>query len=286
MRGHEVKTTMLGFLAETAIHCGAGRSSGIIDLPVAREAATDYPFIPGSGLKGALRDRARSQGRPDHDLEALFGVQSQAGKLLVSDARLLLLPVRSLAGAYRWVTCPLVLERYQRDLARCSLPLEAVQTLAVPPGSGSNGVPGALASEGAGTLYLEERELAVTGKCPPAWLEAMKRLVRHQQARERLETQVAVVGNDEFAWFCRYSVPVQARNVLNKETKTSDNLWYEESLPSDTVLYTVIAARDEGSRSALAAMFPDGDPYLQIGGNETVGHGWVAVATRQGGGAS
>jgi CRISPR-associated protein Cmr4 len=91
------------------------------------------------------------------------------------------------------------------------------------------------------------------------------------------------LGEDEFAWFCRYSVPVQTRNVLNKETKTSENLWYEESLPPDTVLYTMIMSRDDASRSAVAAMFPDGNPYLQIGGNETVGQGWVAVSVRQGG---
>src|SRR5690606_5006392 len=108
-----------GFLAETAIHHGAGRSAGIIDLPIAREAATDYPFVAGSSLKGALRDRAASLGRSD--VAEMFGRPDQAGRLLVSDARLLLLPVRSLTGAYRWVTCPLLLERYQRDLARCGL---------------------------------------------------------------------------------------------------------------------------------------------------------------------
>ena len=86
--------TMFGFLAETSIHCGAGRSAGIIDLPVAREAATDYPFIAGSGLKGALRDRAESLGRSD--VAKLFGNPDQAGRLLVSDARLLLLPVLGL----------------------------------------------------------------------------------------------------------------------------------------------------------------------------------------------
>ncbi|TMQ07372.1 MAG: type III-B CRISPR module RAMP protein Cmr4, partial [Deltaproteobacteria bacterium] len=121
---------MIGFLAESSIHCGAGRSAGIIDLPVAREAATDYPFIAGSGVKGALRDRAQRLGRGD--TEALFGKHDHAGKLLISDARLLLLPVRSLAGAYRWVTSPLLLERYRRDCARCGLPV-AVPEITMPP---------------------------------------------------------------------------------------------------------------------------------------------------------
>jgi CRISPR-associated protein Cmr4 len=47
-----MKAIMLGLIAETSVHCGASRSTGIIDLPVARESATGYPFIPGSSFKG------------------------------------------------------------------------------------------------------------------------------------------------------------------------------------------------------------------------------------------
>lgn len=271
-----MKTTMLGFLAESAIHCGAGRSAGIIDLPVAREAATDYPFVAGSGLKGALRDRARSLGRSDAEVGAVFGRQEHAGKLLVSDARLLLLPVRSLTGAYRWATCPLILERYRRDLARCGIATK----LRVPQVGAAEA-----RTRGAGKLYLEERELSIVGDVPADVVEAIGPLVRHPETRERLASQIAIVGNDELAWFCRYGVPLQARNVLEDGTKRSKNLWYEESLPPDTLLYALTTARDDEARLAVAALFPAADPYLQIGGNETVGHGWVAVSSYQDGGA-
>ena len=49
-----MRSAVIGLLAETSIHPGTGRSTGVVDLPVAREAATDYPFIAGSSLKGAL----------------------------------------------------------------------------------------------------------------------------------------------------------------------------------------------------------------------------------------
>lgn len=49
-----MSNVILGLLAETFIHSGIGHTEGAIDLPVAREAATDYPYIPGSSLKGAL----------------------------------------------------------------------------------------------------------------------------------------------------------------------------------------------------------------------------------------
>ena len=108
-----MKTVMLGMLAETPVHVGSGRSLGVVDLPVAREAATDYPVLPGSGLKGALRDLAEQ--KHDDRVENVFGTQERAGDVLVSDGRLLLLPVRSLSGAYRWATCPHLLERFLRD---------------------------------------------------------------------------------------------------------------------------------------------------------------------------
>src|SRR5208282_3302509 len=56
-----MNTQIVGLVAETSIHPGAGQSSGIIDLPVAREAATDYPFVPGSSVKGALLGLARQR---------------------------------------------------------------------------------------------------------------------------------------------------------------------------------------------------------------------------------
>ncbi len=115
---------LLGLLSETPVHVGAGESTGFVDLPVAREAATDYPVIPGSGLKGALRDLAHSRGWDEPKRKAIFGSPDAAGELLISDARVLLLPVRSLHGAFRWVTCPHLLERLERDTRRAGQPVQ------------------------------------------------------------------------------------------------------------------------------------------------------------------
>ncbi|HET9626209.1 MAG TPA: type III-B CRISPR module RAMP protein Cmr4 [Kofleriaceae bacterium] len=266
-------------LAESAIHTGTGRSAGVIDLPIAREAATDYPFIPGSSTKGALRDRAR-RGWPDHNWDPIFGLREQAGQLLVADARLLLLPVRCLTGTYRWVTCPQILERYRRDLQRSGLACDLPR---VAPTAGEADRAATVYARGRDRLYLEERELSIAGECPAAILDAIRPRIRHQETAARLADQLAIVSNDDMAWFCRYAIPVQARNVLDCNTKTSKNLWYEESLPADTVLYTLLLARDTATRDAVARLFPDDDPYLQLGGNETVGHGWFAVQLAQGG---
>ncbi len=253
---------MLGFLAETPVHPGAGSNLGVVDLPVAREGATDYPVVVGSSLKGALRDRARAE----DEAGRWFGERDRAGDVLVSDGRLLLLPVRSLTGNYRWLTCPFLVERYGRDLRRAGLgPVPQVPTVEA----------GKVLTAGQGHLVLEERQFEVAGPAPEQVIESVQRLIFHQETKARLKQQVALVCDDDFAWFVRYAVPVQARNVLN-EDKQSDNLWYEESLPADTVLYCLLLGRTAPSLEGIKKLFSD-ESYLQVGGNETVGQGWLAV---------
>jgi CRISPR-associated protein Cmr4 len=74
-----------------------------------------------------------------------------------------------------------------------------------------------------------------------------------------------------------------------KKAVKSGALWYEETLPPETLLYTGISAskaRDDSGLNAsnvLAAVTGlfKGKAWLQIGGNETVGMGWCAVAEYQ-----
>src|SRR4051794_4247895 len=45
--------------AQTGLHPGSGTALGAVDLPVQRERHTQWPTIPGSALKGILRDVCR-----------------------------------------------------------------------------------------------------------------------------------------------------------------------------------------------------------------------------------
>lgn len=262
-----MNSALLGLLAETPIHPGCGRSMGVVDLPVAREAATDYPLLAGSSLKGALRDKAETTGNPTVD--SRFGKPDQAGDLLVSDARLLLLPVRSLTGSYRWITCPLVVERLRRDLARAGLTPTPPLTIEVAQGSAL--------TAGSGDIFLEERQFSIKGPPPPELIDALRPLLRHDDSKARLDRQVAVLNDDDFAWFVRYGLSIQARNVLEDGTKKSKNLWYEETLPPDTLMASLVIGRQADALKTLGQLFPETDAYLQAGGNETVGQGWFAV---------
>lgn len=274
-----MKSLMLGLLAETPVHPGAGRSLGVVDLPVAREEATGYPVVVGSSLKGSLREKAEEkEGREADSVLRAFGRQEHAGDVLVSDARLLLLPVRSLDRGSRFITCPQLIERYHRDLIRAGVgPVPDVPK--VDPGE-------ALAERGATNgkkhIFLEERMFAVREKPDAELVETILPLVRHDVVHQRLKESLVVVHDDDFAWFARYGLQVQARNHLEDDTKRSNNLWYEETLPPDTLMYALLLGRKDDSLAMLRQLF-ERDCYLQAGGNATVGQGWFAVAVRQGG---
>ena len=120
------------------LHIGDGGSRlGRVDNSIVREPGTRLPKIPGTALHGAIRQYAAyryeklacagsGQGKSEHcknkecpvcyTFGYLKGADGgQSGKVSISDARLLLFPVHSLAGPV-WVTCPSVLrEHYENN---------------------------------------------------------------------------------------------------------------------------------------------------------------------------
>jgi CRISPR-associated protein Cmr4 len=260
-----MKGMILGMLAETSVHPGAGRTVGFVDMPVAREAVTDYPVIVGSSLKGTLRSAAREKlndanGKFDLMVENAFGKHDDAGALVVSDGRLLLLPVRSLTGQYKWATCPYILERYSRDLKRI-IGNGIVSNVKVDKGK--------LLTNGlvkGKKIFLEEREFEVTGNVHNEIIEKIKEIIPHEETKKRVDNQIVILSDDDFNWFAKYGLAINARNVLN-ENKTSDNLWYEETLPTDSVFYAILFWRKNSIKEVEAWL--NGLKYLQVGGNET-----------------
>lgn len=295
----------LGLLAQTSIHAGTGSTTGVIDLPIQREGHSGYPCIFGSSMKGALRVRAEAEYSKGHaSVIYVFGPDTNgagehAGALMVSDARLLLLPIRSLTSQFKWVTCPDVLKRYQRDAERFGT---KVGNLAVTVEGNQAKVPTQSAS---GALFLEEYRFDATADAllMPI-IEEIAKLMQRDDAKAVLEKQLVVVSNDMFAHLSQHATPVNAHIAIESESKTVKGgaLWYEETLPPETLLYVGLAASnvrkpkkvenikpplpdDESATWVLSAvmdMFND-KPWLQVGGNETVGMGWCAVKTLQGG---
>jgi CRISPR-associated protein Cmr4 len=126
------KSLVAYIYAETPIHSGSGTAiSGTVDLPIQRERHTEFPMIQGSSLKGLLRyfgclveiddkckhcDKKPETAEKCEMLKQMFGSPQGVGGISITDARILAFPVRTLKGVFGWVTCPMVLDRYKRDL--------------------------------------------------------------------------------------------------------------------------------------------------------------------------
>lgn len=279
---------LLGLIAETHIHAGTGRATGVIDLPIMREAHTGWPCVFGSAVKGALRCAAEQAPATSNWRSDVFGPDTKhasdhAGALAVSDARLLLLPVRSLTSHYKWVTCPALLKRAIDDARRAG---KQVPSFALP----KPVVDEAITSAYGGALYLEEFHFQARKADLSALITWLAGFVREDGIKEKLAQQLAIVSDDLFAHIAQFATPVTPHIAIDNATKTvkSGALWYEETLPPDTVLYLSLAAsssRRKGAEIAASqimahtlSLFPAEKPYLQLGGNETTGMGWCRVS--------
>jgi CRISPR-associated protein Cmr4 len=263
--------------ALSPLHAGTGHAADIIDLPTARMKATGIPFVPGSSIKGVLRDARRADALgPDPRVEAVFGPSddpgAHAGALVVGEARLLALPVRTFKAAFAWVTSPLLLALAARDLG-AAVPVPAVgeRGARVPPGS---------ACVHLDRLYLEDLDLPVeVSKDVEEWARL---LAPHASpVTDIFTSRLAVVDDDTMAFLWDTATQVDARVRLGADTRTvaPGALWFEESLPPETLLVGLLAA--DRSRRSGVTMAPEevlafavrDEEVLQFGGKATTGRG-------------
>jgi len=279
---HQQLARLLFLHAQTGMHPGSGTALGTVDLPIQRERHTQWPIIPGSTLKGILRDACRERAAENHseeledaaegdanrrvkrsrrrvaneddaDLVAAFGpgkVDQQnghAGALSLTDARILAFPVRSLKGVFAWVTCPAVLGRLARDLRLDANSNGHGAALSVTPLPGKDRAmcnqDGPLVVD-SNKLLLEEFEFEVTGEAAGVATWIAQHAVSDAFTQERIKSHLVVLHDDDFTHFVRHATEVVARVGLDYERKTvkTGALFYEEFLPPETLFYSVVLA--------------------------------------------
>jgi CRISPR-associated protein Cmr4 len=300
------ETRLLILLAETPVHAGSGAELGAVDLPIQRERHTRYPTIHGSGVKGVLRDLCeRQNGEKARITEVLFGSPPpagaggealDAGSLVVGDARLLLLPVRSAGNVFAWVTCPYALRRLERDLASIDGAGDAIRkALESASVEGKGLVPSAFPLSKA---LIEEIELEVEKGKANDIAGQLKTLLPEGAGMDYwkglIDKNLIVVPDDLFADLVLHGTEVVTRVRLTEEkTVASKALWTEEYLPADTVLYSVVGLetkrlgtawdrkRGESTSEADGWVWVhdciDAHRVAQFGGKETVGRGFLRM---------
>jgi CRISPR-associated protein Cmr4 len=266
--------------ALTSLHVGTGQGVGAIDLPIARERATDLPLVPGSSIKGCLKDR-RGAGNED-----LFGKEDSAGLLQISDARLLLLPLRCLGATFVWATSPYVLRRLQRDADSAAVAGHGFPAITdIPDGQARVASPDSLIEIGGQRkLVLEELDFTATvdAKEWSDWIGS-RLFPADRDWQQEFGKRFAIIDDKSFTHLARFGTEVNAHVRISNETGTVEAgaLWYQESLPAETVLVSLFRteARNGGGGGAdakLAAIA--GEQVLQMGGKATTGQGMVRLA--------
>lgn len=307
-------------ITETPLHAGSGSDLGVVDLPIQRERHTGYPKIEASGIKGSIRDvfeKNEPEGerfkklkevfssldlsRYQEAIQLVFGPDSgsdHAGALGFTDARLFLFPVKSMKGVFSWITCPMVLERFKKELG-----LAGVELPGELPGEGS--IPedsNLFIDREKSRIILEEYTFSISPckKCTELanWLadKVMPGDKEWGYLKEKMKKDVVVLSDNDFKDFVNLFTEVVARTRIDNETGTVQTgaLFYEEYLPQESILYALALAspifkekdsekgifkvNGKNEEDMVLEFFKKGLPeIMQIGGNASIGKGIVRI---------
>ncbi len=272
--------------ALSPLHAGTGHAVGAVDLPIARDKATGFPYVPGSSIKGILRDAASRV--PGFETTSVFGPErdnasDHGGALLVGDANLLLLPARSLVGTFAWLTSPWLVRRLLRDAREAG---GNTPSICEPTSVGAALVGSAPVIESSGRVVFEDLDFTATRSNAvdelAAWLG--KRLFPDgspdaEAWQGLLKKKLCVVHDDAMAFFSEHGTDIVTRIAIDPTHKTVKKgaLWTEESLPTETVLVSLVAGQANGKlkdgAQAVERIRPLLDRPLQVGGDATIGRG-------------
>ena len=287
---------VLGLYTETSLHCGAEGGTGYVDLPIQRERHTQYPVIPGSTLKGVLRDELKEALKED-GLAEVFGTDDTAqpnvvavpGSVSFGDGILVAFPVRSSRAPFHWVTCPFVLERAFRSLA------PGTKVPAPPPA-------GQAWAKAEGEILLEELRLAAAPDASffaEALESGISQLLRlfpsspgFVYTKALFREHLLIVSDDDFKELVETATEVVTRIKLNflgttatlkradypqeafpgvRDIDLQGNLFVEEVVPPETLFLATL--RGSGASTEKLAWDLRSRGVVRIGGDETIGRG-------------
>ncbi len=305
------KIKMFFIIAETPIHAGSGSELGIVDLPIQRERYTDFPKIEASGLKGCIREAFENTDKKNY-VPLIFGPEegeAYASAISFTDARILLFPVKSLKGIFAWITCPMVLERFKKDLELAGITnfnfsnfINLQNTL---PQQTNLAIESRIVLE---EFTFEVKEEQITSGIAN-WLadKIFPNNNSYNYWKEKLRKDLVILPDDDFKQFVKTSTEVITRTRIDDTTGTvkPGALWTEEYLPQDTILYSLAMFTGPRKKDSQKMIFKADTPeekveekedtpekaaervaeffekwipkVIQIGGNATIGKGLVRI---------
>jgi CRISPR-associated protein Cmr4 len=308
------------FYTEWPVHAGSGSSIGVVDLPIQREVFTGLPIFQPSGLKGALREYFETNFPSTENeikIKQVFGPPKgadYAGAISLSQARVILFPLASAKGVFAYATCPLCLQLLRRDLAAIEYPKPSeltdipLTTEETPPRLLEKGI--ALVPKADPAKNLPGSDQVINGKIilgefafeasPHSkvsiiakWLSehAIPQSDEYKPWQEKVKRSLIILDDNTLRNLTETRTEIVTRNVIDDKTGTSKNVWTEEYLPTDTLLYSILSAHDplDGGNEVIRLKnakevidyikAPNSIPTSRFffGGDQTVGRGLLKV---------
>lgn len=278
--------------AVTPCHAGSGSALGVVDLPIQRERHTNWPMIQASGVKGAFRanfdrfknkisDADKSQIKDFEKLsESVFGTDKggsgsgYAGSCSISDAKILAYPMRSNVSPFVWITCPAVLNRLSRDLEIAGKTGFDASKFSVTDENSAVLLNGNIKEK---DVLLEDFEVKVSDEKIKEFENGIKDYFKDAD-------RLLLVSDDVFNYGVTDCTQIMAQIKIKAETGTTEegSLRYQEELPSDTIMYTVVhwgnsknSAEEKLQADTIKKFITEEviKSHIQIAGDETCGRG-------------
>ncbi len=255
------------------LHTGGTTQEGNL-LGIARESHTEMPYIPSSTIRGRLRASASGEkegGAEKSKRFSLFGneiedgVQLEQGSIWVGDGSILWMPVPSLSHGVVWVSCPMLLRRWLRfsgnpDRLETPEPYESSLPTSDP-------------------VYLKD---AIFPKNTlKEWTDWDKFITNHPESQGM--EKVLVLPDQHCATLIQMSLWRQVKIKLDAHKTVDGGFRYEEAIPPDTLMYfpwgttsSANGTKDQAQTDFQALL--GNDQILQIGGQESLGRGFVQLS--------
>ena len=230
------------------------------------------------------------------------GTDAHAGALGLSDARLLLFPVKSMKGVFAWVTCPKILLQFKKDMALTGspYPYDLPERNTVPKHCSLF-----VRNASDKRIVLEEFTFTVSednDRCSQLGKWLSDNASGDNYWKEKMKRDIVVLSNEDFTDFVNLSTEVITRTKIDNKSGTvaQGQLFTEEYLPAESVMYSLVLAspifKERESEKGVFRISSD-NPFLsaydneeskvmeffkkalpdviQVGGNATLGKGLV-----------
>jgi CRISPR-associated protein Cmr4 len=299
------------FLLETLtpMHVGSGDITfGVVDNLIQKNPFTNIPVINASSLKGSLREHFEKKvyaAEPETnftktEIEYLFGKptdmateddtgafetssDSSPGRMIIFEANLLTLPLRSSQKVYFNATSHRVLKDYSKyhksffdENKEFKLFINVLDNFILPKLESKDFV---IFTE-LENLEIEDYEngeyfSTIDSKTDNMLSSFIKDFIKVAPG------SLAVFNDDIFSAICERKLPVIARNNIG-EDGTSKNLFYEEVLPRKSVLYFLLGEEQcgtegNGAYNKFVKYISDEKDVYQFGANYSIGYGFSNI---------